>query len=100
MATSNKTDSTNDTDFVQSVREQFVTTVQKSQQVTIDAAKTWAKAVSVLPIPDLPKASGVPAVPAVGTATEYTFDVAAELLKSQRAFALELSKVLAPEQTV
>jgi len=100
MATSTKTESTpTDTDFAQNVREQFVTTVQKGQQVTLDAAKTWAKAVSVLPVAELPTTTGVPSLPAFGSATEYTFDVAAELLKSQRTFALELSKVLAPEKT-
>jgi hypothetical protein len=88
--------------FAQKFREQLVSTVQQSQQLSIDAAQTWVKAVSVLPVhhlTDLPKVPGVPALPGVEAATKFTFDVAADLLNAQRDFALHLAGTLVPEKT-
>ena len=82
--------------IVQKLREQLMSAVQQSQQMAIDAAQTWAKALSVLPAMDLPKIPGLPALPGIETATKYTFDVAAELLNAQRDFALQLTSALAP----
>jgi hypothetical protein len=84
-------------DFAQKFREQLVSTVQQGQQLSLDAAHTWVKAVSVLPIPDLPTIPGVPAIPGVEAATKYTFDVATDLLNAQRDFAVELAKVFVPK---
>lgn len=86
-------------DLAQKIREQLVSTVQQGQQLSVDAAQTWVKAVSVLPALDLPKIPGVPAVPGVEAATKYTFDVAADLLSAQRDFALQLANVLVPEKS-
>lgn len=82
--------------FAQKFREQLVSTVQQSQQLSIDAAQTWVKAVSVLPTMDLPKMTGIPAMPGLDAATRYTFDVAADLLSLQREFALQLTNTLIP----
>ena len=98
MATDAKT-TTEIPDIAQKVREQLLSAVQQGQMLTIDAAQGWAKAVSVLPIPDLPTVPGVPTVPSVEAATTFTFDLAADLLNAQRDFALQLTDVLVPAKT-
>jgi hypothetical protein len=81
--------------MAQKFHEQLISTVKQGQQLSIDAAQSWAKAVSVLPAFDLPKIPGVPALPGVEAATKYTFDVASDLLDAQREFALQLTSALA-----
>lgn len=98
-ATAKTTTTTEIPDFALELREQFLSTVQQSQQMSLGAAKTFVKAVSVLPVLEVPTVPGIPVLPAVESATEFTFDIAAELLKSQRDFALELSSILAPKAT-
>jgi hypothetical protein len=85
--------------FAQKFREQLVSTVQQSQQLSLDAAQTWVKAVSVLPVVDLPKIPGIPTMPNMEAATKYTFDVATDLLNAQRDFALQLTNALIPVKT-
>ena len=103
MVTPNtKTTSENVTEMpalAQKFREQLVSAVQQGQQLSIDAAQTWVKAVSVLPVMDLPKIPGIPAMPGMEAATKYTFDVAADLLNAQREFALQLTNALVPAKT-
>ena len=82
--------------LAQKSREQLVSGLQQGQKLSVDAAQSWVKAVSALPVMDLPKIPGLPALPDLGFATKYTFDLAADLLSSQRDFALQLGKVLAP----
>jgi hypothetical protein len=98
--TTTKTPTTEMPALAQQIREQLVSTVKQGQQMSVDAAQTWVKAVSVLPIPDLPAIPGIPAVPGVEAATKYAFDVAADLLVAQRDFALQLTSVFIPEKTV
>ena len=86
-------------DLAQKIREQLVSTVQQGQQLSVDAVQTWVKAVSVLPVPDLPAIPGLPAMPGVEAATRHTFDVAADLLNAQRDFALQLANVLVPKKS-
>lgn len=86
-------------DFAKKIREQLVSTVQQGQQLSVDAVQTWVKAVSVLPVPDLPKVPGVPALPGVEAVTVYAFDVAADLLNAQRDFTLQMANVLVPEKS-
>jgi hypothetical protein len=106
MATATTDSSTNTTatieipETAQQLREQMLSSVRQGQQFSIDAAQGWAKAVSVLPIPDLPKIPGVPAIPTLGAASKFTFDVAADLLTAQRDFALQLVNILAPAKSV
>ncbi len=98
--TNTKTSSTKEIpELAQKLREQLIATVQQSQQMSIDAAETWVKAVSVLPMPDLPAMPGVPSMPGFEAATRYTFDLAADLLNAQRDFTLQLVKVLVPEKS-
>jgi hypothetical protein len=82
--------------FTQKAREQLVSNLQQGQQLCIDAAQTWINAVSALPVMDLPKIAGFPDIPAMQTATKFTFDVAADLLSAQRELAVQLTKVLLP----
>jgi hypothetical protein len=91
-----KTTSTEIPALAQKFHEQLIATVKQGQQLSIDAAQTWAKAVSVLPAFDLPAIPGVPALPGVEAATKYTFDVATDLLNAQREFALQLTNALTP----
>ena len=95
-ATTKTTPTTEVPELAQKIREQLLSTIAQGQQLSIDAAQTWVKAVSVLPIPDLPTVPGVPAVPGVEAATKFTFDLATDLLNSQRDFALQLANVLVP----
>ena len=88
--------------LAQTIREQLLSTVQKGQQLSLDAAQTWVKAVSVLPVhhlSDLPKIPGIPAMPGVETATKFTFDLADDLLTAQREFALQLTSAFVPAKT-
>jgi hypothetical protein len=77
------------------VREQILATVQQGQALSVDAAQGWVKAVSALPIPELPAVPGLP-VTSVEAVTTYAFDFASDLLASQRDFALKLTKALSP----
>jgi hypothetical protein len=98
--TATKTTRTNEMpELAQKIREQLVSTVQQGQQMSVDAAQTWVKAVSVLPVPDMPMIPGVPALPDVEAATKYTFDIANDLLNAQRDFALQMANVLAPHKS-
>lgn len=100
-ATTTKTTPTTEIpDFAQKIREQVLSTVKQGQQLSVDAAQAWVKAVSVLPTPDLPKVPGIPALPGVQVVSKFTFDVAADLLNAQREFALKLANVFVPEQSV
>jgi hypothetical protein len=99
MATTTKTTTTEMPALAQKIREQLISTVRQGQQLSVDAAQTWVKAVSVLPVPDMPVVPGIPALPGVEAATKYSFDVAADLLTAQREFALQLASVFVPQQS-
>jgi hypothetical protein len=88
------------TDIAEKFRQQLVSSLQQTQKLSVDAAKGWVKAVSVLAIPDLPTIPGLPATPDVGITTKYVFDVATDLLIAQRNFALEFANVVAPTKAV
>jgi hypothetical protein len=86
-------------DLAKKAREQLISTVQQGQQLSLDAVQSWVKAVSVLPMPELPAIPGISAIPSIEAATTFTFDVAADLLNAQRDFALQLTNVLASEKS-
>jgi len=86
-------------ELAQKIREQLMSTVQQGQQMSLDAAQTWVKAVSVLPVADLPTVPGIPSMPDVEATTKYTFDIASDLLNAQRDFALQMANVLAPHKS-
>jgi hypothetical protein len=99
-STKTKTESATEMpELAQKIREQLISAVQQGQQMSVDAAETWVKAVSVLPVPELPAIPGIPALPGVQAATKFTFDVAADLLNAQREFALQLTSVLVPAKS-
>jgi hypothetical protein len=81
-------------------REQLVSNLHQGQQLSIDAAQTWVKAVSVLPHMELPMVHGIPMMGDLETATKYTFDVATDLLGAQRDFAMQLASAFVPVKTV
>lgn len=83
----------------QKIREQMLSTVKQGQRLSIDVAQGWVKAVSVLPIPDLPKIPGAFATKSIGAASKFTFDVAADLLNAQRDYTVQLVNVLAPAKS-
>lgn len=85
--------------LAQKSREQLVSNLQQGQQLTVDAAQTWVKAVSALPVFDLSMIPGFPAMPDLEASTKYTFDVAADLLNLQREFALQLATAFTPAKT-
>ena len=98
--TATKTSTTSTTspeiaELAANAREQLLATVAQGQALAVEAAQSWVKAVSVLPLPELPAVPGLP-VTTVEAATTYAFGVASDLLTAQRDFTLELAKVLAP----
>ncbi len=95
-STTKSTSGTDTADLAQRIREQFFTTVQHGQQRTVDATASMVKAMSVLPVRDLPAIPGMSNLPSVETATTYAFDLASDLLKSQRDFSLKMAGVLVP----
>ena len=98
-STKNTTTTTEIPDVAKKLREQLVSTVQRSQELSVEAAQTWVKAVSVLPVPELPKLPGAPVVPDVEAATTYGYDLASELLSAQRDYVVQLTSVLTPEKS-
>jgi hypothetical protein len=98
MVTTKTTPTTEVPDVALKIREQMISSVKQSQQMLLDAAETWIKAVSVLPVADLPTIPGLPALPGAEAVTKFTFDFATELLKAQREFALQLASVLVTDK--
>ena len=98
MVTTKTTPTTEVPDVALKIREQMISTVKQSQQMLLDAAETWIKAVSVLPVADLPAIPGLPALPGAEAVTKFTFDCATDLLKAQREFALQLASVLVTDK--
>jgi hypothetical protein len=85
--------------LAQRSREQLLSSLQEGQQLSIDAAESWVKAVSALPVMDIPKVPGFSDVPDLQAATKYTFDLASDLLSAQRDFVVQLTNVLVPAKT-
>jgi hypothetical protein len=98
MVTTKTTPTTEVPDVALKIREQMISSVKQSQQMLLDAAETWIKAVSVLPVADLPTIPGLPALPGAEAVTKFTFDFATDLLKAQREFALQLASVLVTDK--
>ena len=75
-------------------RVQLLRGVERGHELALDAAEAASRAAASLPIKDLPTASKIPGVPSLDAATRFTFDLAAELLSSQRDFAMRLTRAL------
>ena len=95
MATANNKTTTDVPDIAEKVRAQLLSTVKRGQQLSVDAAQTWVKAVSVIPVPGLPKLPGAPTFPGLEASTTFVFDVATDLLNAQRAYALQMANIFA-----
>lgn len=80
------------------ISEQLISAVKQYQQFSVDAAQTFAKVASVLPVADLPTVPGIPPVASAEALTKFVFDFTADLLNAQRDFALQLTSVLVPEK--
>jgi hypothetical protein len=81
-------------------QEQVVSSLQQSQQLLMDAAQTWGNVFSALPVMDLPRIPGLTDVRDMQAVTNFAFDIAGDLLSTQREFALELAKVLLTTKAV
>jgi len=95
MATTKSNPSTAATGLAQTAREQLAAAVEQGQQLSLDVARTWARALSVLPVPGLPAVPGGK-VPSAETAARFTFDITGDLLNAQRDFTLNLVQILTP----
>jgi hypothetical protein len=100
MATTNSKTTTEMPAQAQKIREQLVSTIRQGQQLSVDGAQTWAKALSSLPAVELPAVAGLPAMPDMDAVTTYAFDLATDLLTAQREFAVQLSSAFAPKASV
>lgn len=85
-------------DATQKFGEQLVSTVKQTQNLALDAARTFAGALPSLPS-GLPETRGFAALPDVQAVTAYSFDLAAELLAAQKDFAVTLASTFTPEKT-
>ena len=86
--------------IAQDVQEQVLSTIRKSQEMTIDALKTWVETVQSVtqslpsvPSVSLPFADRLPN-PADVVASGYDF--AEQILTNQRKFANEVLEVASP----
>jgi hypothetical protein len=77
------------------VREDVVASVKQAQQFTLDAVSTWVDVMSKL-APELPTIPFLPARSEVVEGVGTFFEMAEELLESQRKFAVDLVGVLVP----
>jgi len=81
-------------ELAEKMREQLVESVRKGQQLAVDAAKTWVDATSAVAPPNLPKLPGSLYPLQLATVTTFPFNLAADLLDTQRKFAVQLTSVL------
>lgn len=87
------------TQLADQVREQFLVTVKQGNDLALSAVNSWSKAVSAIPMPELPEMPGVPALADFSAVTTYSFDLAIELLNIQRDFALQVGSALMPAKS-
>jgi hypothetical protein len=90
-----KANATKTAEFSAAIRDEVIASVKQAQQVTIDAVTTWVDVFGKL-VPELPALPFVPARSEVAESFGVVFEMAEELLASQRKFASELVSVLVP----
>ena len=86
--------------ITQDVQEQFLSTIRKSQEMTIDALKTWVETVQSVTqsLPSVPSVS-LPFADRLPNPHEVVargYDFAEEILTTQRKFADEVLAVASP----
>jgi hypothetical protein len=84
----------------QDVQEQILGTIRKSQELTLDALKTWVETVQSI-IPSIPGISSVnlpfaDQLPNAHEAVARGYDFAEQFLSTQRKFADEVLAVTSP----
>jgi hypothetical protein len=99
MVTTTKTTTTEAPEFAQTIRDEMVSNVKQAEKISLDATKTFMKAVSALRVPGFPTLAGVAEIPSAEALTNYTFNLVADLLNAQRDFAFQLATVLSAEKT-
>jgi len=77
------------------IREDVVASVKQAQQFTLDAVTTWVDVMGKL-APELPTVPFLPARSEVVEGVGTFFEMAEELLESQRKFAVDLVGALVP----
>ena len=86
--------------ITQDVQEQFLSTIRKSQEMTIDALKTWVETVQSVTqsLPSIPSVS-LPLADRLPNPQEVVargYDFAEQLLSNQRKFTDEVLEVASP----
>jgi len=85
----------NPAEYTAAVRDEIIASVKQAQQITLDAVTNWVDVVAKL-VPELP---AFPYAPERATVVENlgsAFEMAEELLASQRKFATDLVSALVP----
>ena len=86
--------------MTQDVQEQFLSTIRKSQEMTIDALKTWVETVQSVTqsLPSIPSVSlpGADRLPNPQDVVARGYDFAEQLLSNQRKFTDEVLEVASP----
>jgi hypothetical protein len=82
-------------DAARTSQEQFLATVQQSQDALVEAVATWAKAVEKL-APSTPALPGTEDLPKPEAVVEGAFDFAQKLLDAQRDYARRVIAAAAP----
>jgi hypothetical protein len=86
--------------ITQDVQEQFLSTIRKGQEMTIDALKTWVETVQSVTqsLPSIPSVS-LPLADRLPNPHEVVargYDFAEQILTSQRKFTDEVLEVASP----
>jgi hypothetical protein len=86
--------------ITQDVQEQFLSTIRKSQEMTIDALKTWVETVQSVTqsLPSIPSVS-LPLADRLPNPQEVVargYDFAEQILTNQRKFTDEVLEVASP----
>jgi len=86
--------------ITQDVQEQFLSTIRKGQEMTIDALKTWVETVQSVTqsLPSIPSVS-LPLADRLPNPHEVVargYDFAEQILTNQRKFADEVLEVASP----
>lgn len=88
------------TEFVQTAQEQTIKSIRQTQQVVIEAVRTWATAVEKT-MPETPALPFADELPTPKEIVQTSFEFAEKLLKMQREFAeslLAATKTKSPAQ--
>ena len=86
--------------ITQDVQEQVLSTIRKSQEMTIDALKTWVETVQSVTqsLPSIPSVSlpGADRLPNPQDVVARGYDFAEQILSNQRKFTDEVLEVASP----